>query len=143
MASIAPSVLGRDASEIGALVEYLKGRGVSQRGVPEILLQHPKMLEYKVEGGVLTKGPKARIAVDVMTVDGKVGAVISGFFGGMAVPRCNSRDRPCCRRCTTLRITAREPPSRARPWHPLRQRPLPTTDVSIQRSAACHVGRPV
>lgn len=49
MASISVVLLGLNPeTRIAPVVAYLKSRGVADGAVPELLLQHPRIFEYKV-----------------------------------------------------------------------------------------------
>lgn len=41
-------------TRIKPVIEYVKSRGVDAGAVPELLLQHPRIFEYKVGGGGLS-----------------------------------------------------------------------------------------
>lgn len=43
-------------TRIKPVIEYVKSRGVDAGAVPELLLQHPRIFEYKVGGGVISIG---------------------------------------------------------------------------------------
>lgn len=84
MASISVVLLGLNPeTRLKPVVEYLKQRGVADMSIPDLLLKHPRIFEYKVEAGqsYLTKG-KARIQVDVVPagVTGQLPAAAVNYF---------------------------------------------------------------
>lgn len=70
MASISVVLLGLNPeTRMKAVVEYLKKRGVPDGGIPDLVLKHPRIFEYKVsEDGVTLYKNKARIQVDVLPI---------------------------------------------------------------------------
>lgn len=68
MASISVVLLGLNPeTRLKSVVDYLKGRGVPDASIPDLVLKHPRIFEYKLteDGKALAKG-KARIQVDVV-----------------------------------------------------------------------------
>jgi hypothetical protein len=57
MASISVVLLGLNPeTRIRPIIEYLKSRGVEAGAVPELLLKHPRIFEYKVSANELCHG---------------------------------------------------------------------------------------
>ncbi|KAF5843685.1 mitochondrial transcription termination factor [Dunaliella salina] len=83
MASISVVLLGLNPeTRIKPVLEYLKKRGVPEDGIADLVLQHPRIFEYKVDETTtyLTKG-RARIQVDVLPIgpDGAKVAAVNYF----------------------------------------------------------------
>jgi len=82
MASISVVLLGLNPeTRIKPVIKYVKARGVEAGAVPQLLLQHPRIFEYKVspEGINLVKGA-ARIQVDVLPLpDGSKATAVNYF----------------------------------------------------------------
>lgn len=80
MASISVVLLGLNPeTRLRPVVEYLKRRGMPDESIPDLLLKHPRIFEYKLESEdapYLVKG-RARIQVDVLPV-GPDGAKVAG-----------------------------------------------------------------
>lgn len=83
MASISVVLLGLNPeTRLKAVVDYLKARGVPATQVPDVVLKHPRIFEYKVmdDGRALQKGA-ARIQVDAVPLPGGKGeAVAVNYF---------------------------------------------------------------
>ncbi|KAG2485315.1 hypothetical protein HYH03_015988 [Edaphochlamys debaryana] len=86
MASISVVLLGLNPeTRLKAVVGYLKGRGVPDSGIPDLVLKHPRIFEYKLseDGAHLHKG-KARIQVDVVPAgaNGEVACAVNYYREG-------------------------------------------------------------
>ena len=68
MASISIVLLGLNPeTRLKPVVSYLKNRGVPDASIPDLLLKHPRIVEYTVvEGRSFITKLKARIQVDVV-----------------------------------------------------------------------------
>ncbi|GIL74699.1 hypothetical protein Vretimale_2333 [Volvox reticuliferus] len=86
MASISVVLLGLNPeTRLKTVVDYLKGRGVPDSGIPDLVLKHPRIFEYRVtEDGKNLKKGKARIQVDVVPVsaNGETAAAVNYFREG-------------------------------------------------------------
>ncbi|GFR46210.1 hypothetical protein Agub_g7749, partial [Astrephomene gubernaculifera] len=72
MASISVVLLGLNPeTRIKSVVDYLQGRGVPDTAIPDLVLKHPRIFEYRLtpDGKALAKGA-ARIQVDVLPAGG-------------------------------------------------------------------------
>ncbi|GBF99524.1 transcription termination factor [Raphidocelis subcapitata] len=82
MASISVVLLGLNPeTRLATVVEYLKKRGVPAAQVPDVVLKHPRIFEYKLmdDGKALAKGA-ARIQVDVLPLpDGRCAVGVNYF----------------------------------------------------------------
>jgi len=80
MASISVVLLGLNPeTRLRPVVEYLQRRGVPDEGIPDLVLKHPRIFEYKLESSdaaYLVKG-RARIQVDVLPA-GPNGTKVAG-----------------------------------------------------------------
>ncbi|KXZ54172.1 hypothetical protein GPECTOR_5g269 [Gonium pectorale] len=86
MASISVVLLGLNPeTRLKTVVDYIKGRGVPESGVPDLVLKHPRIFEYKLtpDGKALAKG-RARIQVDVVPagLDGSMACAVNYFREG-------------------------------------------------------------
>lgn len=82
MASISVVLLGLNPeTRIKAVVDYLKSRGVPAAQVPDVVLKHPRIFEYKpMEDGVALQKGAARIQVDALPLPGGGEAVAVNYF---------------------------------------------------------------
>ncbi|GFH22558.1 mitochondrial transcription termination factor, partial [Haematococcus lacustris] len=71
MASISVVLLGLNPeTRIKPVVEYLQRRGMPDESIPDLVLKHPRIFEYRLESSdasSLCKG-RARIQVDVLPI---------------------------------------------------------------------------
>ncbi|PNW71375.1 hypothetical protein CHLRE_16g651650v5 [Chlamydomonas reinhardtii] len=86
MASISVVLLGLNPeTRLKSVVDYLKRRGVPDSGIPDLVLKHPRIFEYKLsaDGSELVKG-RARIQVDVVPVgaNGEQACAVNYFREG-------------------------------------------------------------
>eukprot|EP00877_Chromochloris_zofingiensis_P010677 jgi/Chrzof1/5863/Cz16g18160.t1 len=85
MASISVVLLGLNPdTRLKPVVQYLEARGVPDASVPDLVLKHPRIFEYKVseDGKVLAKHA-ARIQVDVVPLpDGSKACGVNYFREG-------------------------------------------------------------
>lgn len=86
MASISVVLLGLNPeTRLKTVVDYLKGRGVPDTAIPDLVLKHPRIFEYKLtpDGKELAKG-KARIQVDVVPagLNGEKACAVNYFREG-------------------------------------------------------------
>lgn len=82
MASISVVLLGLNPeTRLRPVVEYLKKRGVPEGQIPDVVLKHPRIFEYKVmeDGKALQKGA-ARIQVDAVPLPEGRNAVAVNYF---------------------------------------------------------------
>lgn len=80
MASISVVLLGLNPdTRLRPVVDYLKRRGMPDESIPDLVLKHPRIFEYKLESpdaAYLVKG-RARIQVDVLPM-GPGGEKVAG-----------------------------------------------------------------